>query len=89
MRDLYLIVVVALGCTDRPKPSAATPDPSRIVREADDDPVAAKVDGVVILRSELEERVQSVERFERRSVDYQSFEQSTRRAAQPFDRSRS
>ena len=47
------------------KPSRhATFGPSRIVREADDDPVAAKVDGVVILRSELEERVRSqVEQF--------------------------
>ena len=79
---LCLIVVVALGCTDRPEaePPRDPSDPSRIVREADDDPVAAKVDGVVILRSELEERVQSqVEQFRSagRSIT-QSFEQSTR-----------
>ena len=75
---LCLIVVVALGCTDRPE--AEPPRilrTSRIVREADDDPVAAKVDGGGNC-AVAEERVQSqVEQFRSagRSIT-QSFERA-------------
>ena len=83
MRPLYLTMLSsALACAgsspDEPKVDPS--DPSRVLREAGDDPTAAKVDGTIILRSELEERVQSqVEQFRRtgRSIT-PAFVQSTR-----------
>ena len=83
MRPLYLAIFLSLcACskTTSQEPVVDPSDPSRILREANDDPTAAKVDGTVILRSELEERVQSqVEQFRRtgRSIT-PAFEQSTR-----------
>jgi parvulin-like peptidyl-prolyl isomerase len=84
MRFLCLAVFgLSFGCTQsesEPSEKVDPTDPSRILRAADDDPVAAKVDGTVILRSSLEERVQAqVEQFRLagRSIT-PAFEQSTR-----------
>ncbi len=83
MRTLYLMILLGwCACSERSSrdPAVDPSDPSRILREANDDPTAAKVDGTIILRSELEERVQSqVEQFRRtgRSIT-PAFEQSTR-----------
>ena len=83
MRPLYLTILLGVGACSKtapPGPKTDPSDPSRILREANDDPTAAKVDGTIILRSELEERVQSqVEQFRRtgRSIT-PAFEQSTR-----------
>ena len=83
MRPLYLMIllgVCACSNTSSEDPVTDPSDPSRILREANDDPTAAKVDGTIILRSELEERVQSqVEQFRRtgRSIT-PAYEQSTR-----------
>jgi len=83
MRLVYLLMLTSLwACsgTTSEEPKTDPSDPSRILREANDDPTAAKVDGTTILRSELEERVQSqVEQFRRtgRSIT-PAFEHSTR-----------
>jgi parvulin-like peptidyl-prolyl isomerase len=87
MRLILLTVLsIVAACSRAPEstdPAQVDPsDPSRILRQADDDPVAARVDGTVIKRSVLEERVQAqVEQFRRagRSIT-PAFEQSARLA---------
>jgi peptidyl-prolyl cis-trans isomerase SurA len=82
MLSLFVLSWVACAAkTETPvEPKRDPGDPSRILREANDDPVAVRIDGMVVLRSELETRVQSqVEQFRRagRSIT-QAFEDSIR-----------
>ena len=87
MRLIPLIMFCLLAACSRGTESPEQPpldptDPSRILRQAGDDPVAARVDGTIIKRSVLEERVQAqVEQFRRagRSIT-PAFEQSARLA---------
>jgi parvulin-like peptidyl-prolyl isomerase len=88
MMHLILLIVFCFvaACSRAPESSDAVQadpgDPSRILRPAGDDPVAARVDGTLIKRSVLEERVQAqVEQFRRagRSIT-PAFEQSARLA---------